>query len=219
MEKTKYTYYFGGELFNSKHLQGNATLAELIYDLSNGKYIAVLPQNLEQRNTPPHSIRDQDIITLLECDLGLFNYDSTEIDTGTVVEYMIAKFCDKPSVILRTDFRASGDQQENKWNLMSSFYPRTATVYVDSMTSYKNSELPKDPEQILKEKLSSQSAHESLSYVASEVIKAFDKVVQSEPSLKPEEIPFLYNWMSRMPGFNNEDLIKRTLDLKDRPQI
>lgn len=219
MQKSQYTYYFGGELFNSKHLHGNATLAELIYELSDGKYIAVLPQNLEQRDTPAHSIRDQDIITLLECDLGLFNYDSTEIDTGTVVEYMFAKFTDKPSVILRTDFRASGDQKENKWNLMSSFYPRTETVYIDAMTAYKHHNLPKDHEQILREKLSSKSAHESLAYVASEVIKAFDRVIETPRNISNDQLPFLYNWVSKMTAFKDDKLSNRTIDLQNRKHV
>ena len=50
----------------------------------------------------PHSIRDSDLRELLSCDLALFTYDGAELDAGTVVEYMIAKVADIPSVIVRT---------------------------------------------------------------------------------------------------------------------
>jgi hypothetical protein len=35
----------------------------------------------------------------------LFLYNGTELDSGTVVEFMFSKFADIPSVIVRTDFR------------------------------------------------------------------------------------------------------------------
>src|SRR3954465_8346222 len=92
-----YTFYCGGELFSAKHLEGNATLCEAIFALSSGRYVAVLPQNLEQRETTAHAIRDSDLRALLNCDLGLFHYDGPELDSGTVVEYMFAKFADLPS--------------------------------------------------------------------------------------------------------------------------
>ena len=110
-KKQSLTVYFASELFSLKHLIGNAYLAEAIYEKSHGRYLCVLPQNLEQRGNTAKSIRDQDILTLLGCDLGLFNYDGTELDSGTVVEFMFAKFADIPSVILRSDFRQGGDQR------------------------------------------------------------------------------------------------------------
>jgi nucleoside 2-deoxyribosyltransferase len=124
MKKTKqsYTVYFGSELFNLKHLIGNAYLAEAIYEKSHGKYLCMLPQDFEPRGKTPRAIRDQDIRALLNCDLALFNYDGTELDSGTVIEFMIAKFADIPAVILRSDIRRSGDGP-NPWNLMSSFFP------------------------------------------------------------------------------------------------
>lgn len=215
--KETFTFYLAGELFNSKHLAGNAILGEAIYTLSNGKYIAILPQNLEQRDTTAHSIRDQDILALISCDLGLFNYDSTEIDTGTVVEYMIAKFLDIPSVILRTDFRASGDQADHAWNLMSSFYPRTEVVYLDAMSVYKNSPVLESPEIILKNKLSSKAATEGLNTVAQEVIKAFDKVLSIKPIL--EHRKEVFEWFKAMPGFKPELIKDIENSLKNRKAI
>jgi len=42
---------------------------------------------------------------LLNCDLALFNFDGPELDLGTVVEFLFAKFADIPALILRMDFR------------------------------------------------------------------------------------------------------------------
>lgn len=96
--------YFAGGLFDHKELAGNALLAEAIVEASGGKYECILPQNFESRGKHPKDIRNADIDALLSCDAALFNYDGTELDSGTVVEYMFAKFADKPAVLLRTDF-------------------------------------------------------------------------------------------------------------------
>ena len=82
-------------------------------------------------------IRDKDIVTLIGCDLALFNFDGPELDSGTVAEFMFAKFADIPSLLLRTDFRRGGDQGEDPWNLMMSFYPRTRTLCLNSLEIYK----------------------------------------------------------------------------------
>ena len=41
-------------------------------------------------------------------------------------------------MILRTDFRPSGDQEPegNPWNIMVSFYPRTFALHLDAMQRY-----------------------------------------------------------------------------------
>src|SRR6201993_4966158 len=130
--------YFAGELFSLKHLVGNAALAEAIANLSNRNFTCVLPQTLEEREMSAQDIRDKDISTLIGCDLALFNFDGPELDSGTVAEFMFAKFADIPSLLLRTDFRRAGDQAEDQWNLMMSFYPRTRTLCLNSMEIYKN---------------------------------------------------------------------------------
>jgi len=131
------TFYFAGELFSQKHLIGNALLAQSIYETSEHKYLPILPQDLEFRDVTPKAIRDQDLLSLIQCDLALFHFDGPELDSGTVVEFMFAKFADIPSVILRTDFREGGDQSGvgEPWNLMCSFYPRTEVVLSSCLES------------------------------------------------------------------------------------
>ena len=209
-----YTFYFGGELFSGKHLLGNAILAEAICRRSDGRYQAVLPQNLEQRDTPAHAIRDQDIRALLACDLGLFNYDGPELDSGTVVEFMFAKFADIPAVLLRTDFRHGGDQSGvgEPWNLMTSYYPRTATVVIDAMALYQEGLVPPrtpsgEPETpgTLENNRSGEAGLTMLDRTADAVIQAFDQVLQL-PSVLPGTMrETVYHWLALMPGFRTVD--------------
>ena len=136
-----YTIYFAGQLFDHKHLAGNALLASYIDGGSQGRYQCILPQDLEQRGIGPMGIRDQDLRAVMECDLSLLNFDGAEIPVGAVVEYIYAKTLDIPTVILRTDFRGGGDQdaEGDPWNLMVSFYPRTRILHLDGMRWYQES--------------------------------------------------------------------------------
>src|SRR6201995_1357674 len=129
--------YFAGELFSTKHLVGNAAFADAIANVSNFNFTCVLPQTLEEREMSAQDIRDKDIVTLIGCDLALFNFDGPELDSGTVAEFMFAKSADIPSLLLRTDFRRAGDQGADPWNLMMSFYPRTRTLCLKSLEIYK----------------------------------------------------------------------------------
>ena len=196
-----YTFYFGGELFSTKHLLGNAALAEAIRRRSGGRFDPLLPQVLEQRDTTAHAIRDQDIRALLACDLGLFHYDGPELDSGTVVEFMFAKFADIPSVLLRTDFRGGGDSAGGEpWNLMTSFYPRTVTVLLDAMAIYhralaKESTGPDAPSAALS------AAQAMIEQTADAVVAALDQLLTMPPVLPAEMREPVYGWLARMPGF------------------
>jgi nucleoside 2-deoxyribosyltransferase len=201
-----YSYYHAGPLFTLAELTSNINLARAITSTSNHKFNATVPQDLEQRDTTPHAIRDADIRALLSCDLALFTYDGAELDSGTVVEYMFAKFADIPTVILRTDFRGAGDQggEGDKWNLMSSFYPRTKGVVVDSMGVYKAG-LALALDQGTKE---SEAGVQAGNYVtrktAEMVVKAMDEVVSMESVMPKVLRPKVYEWLALMPGFKSE---------------
>lgn len=131
--------YLAGCLFDIRHLAGNAMLAEQIEQLSESRYEVYLPQDYEPESLGAKAIRDSDFKGLLSCQLAVFQYDGTELDSGTVVEFMTAKFADIPSVLLRTDFRKGGDRNDDPWNLMSSFYPRTLSLVLDAMHLYVDS--------------------------------------------------------------------------------
>ncbi|RMZ82258.1 hypothetical protein DV738_g1902, partial [Chaetothyriales sp. CBS 135597] len=206
-----YTYYHAGPLFTLAELHSNKLLASRIQALSLSSalssssstvepnaaiFIPKLPQDLEPRSLHPHSIRDSDLLALLSCDLALFTYDGTELDSGTVVEYMVAKFADVPSVILRTDFRGAGDQQggaagddePDAWNLMSSFWPRTRVVRVDSMAVFK----------------STGSSEKLLDVVAERCVRAMEEVVRLPSSMPKESRKGVLEWLKVMPGWGYE---------------
>ena len=191
----EYTIYFAGELFDHKHLIGNALLAERIERLSDGRYRCVLPQDLEQTDSRAVDIRNQDLIGVATCDLALFNFDGSDLDSGTVVEFVYAKLLDIPAVILRTDFRGGGDQTDgDAWNLMASFYPRTRNVTLNAMAWYQEARRESDT-----------AADASARYcdrIARDVINALDAVRAETPLLNaaPDDIEHLYRWALRFPG-------------------
>ena len=193
--------YFAGELFNAKHLSGNAALAAAIQRKSGGRIRCVLPQTLESREEGAHFIRDEDLEHLISSDLALFNFDGSEIDSGTVVEFMVAKFADIPSVLLRTDFRRGGDQGQDPWNLMLSFYPRTETCCLDSMAFYKTA---------LTEGLDPVAAADRmLDQIAELVAPKLEALAQTKPILAPDLASPVHDWLVRFPGFRSPESMTR----------
>lgn len=132
----KYTVYLSGDMFDHKHLIGNTILADRIKNSSN-KYDFILPQDQPTTLTHYVDIRNYDILSIIRSDFLLVNFDGTDLDSGTVVEYIIAKMLDIPCVLLRTDFRCSSEGDSDQWNLMCSSYPRSAQVVVNSLDLYK----------------------------------------------------------------------------------
>ena len=129
--------YFAGELFDHKDIIGNLLMACSIENVSGQKYKVELPQDSEENEKrSTKSIRDRDIELLLSCDCIVANFDGTELDSGTVVEFCLAKQLGLPAVLLRTDFRKGGDNGTDPWNLMCSGYPRTSTLLLSAMEQY-----------------------------------------------------------------------------------
>jgi nucleoside 2-deoxyribosyltransferase len=190
-----FSVYFAGELFSSKHLVGNAALADAIAKASNHNFICVLPQALDERNLNAKGIRDQDIVTLIGCDLAIFNFDGPELDSGTVAEFLLAKFADIPSLLLRTDFRRGGDQEEDPWNLMMSFYPRTQILCLSSMALYKKA--------LILGMSPVEAGQNLLEQVAGEAVKGLELLSQSPSTISNDLTEPVFRWISKMPGFNS----------------
>jgi nucleoside 2-deoxyribosyltransferase len=193
--------YFAGELFNAKHLAGNAGLAAAIQRRSNGQFLCVLPQTMESREEGAHFIRDEDLEHLICSDLAIFNFDGSEIDSGTVVEFMVAKFADIPALLLRTDFRRGGDQGQDPWNLMLSFYPRTKTCCLDSMALYKTS--------LAQGSTPVDAAAWMLDQIASQVVKELDELSRLKPTLPSALTSSVHDWLVQFPGFRSPESITR----------
>ncbi len=200
--------FFGGELFNLKHIIGNAYLAEAIYEKSHGRYLCALPQDFDPRGTTARTIRDHHIRSLVACDLALFNFDGPDLDSGTVAEFMFAKFADIPSVVLRSDRRGAGDHS-SQWNPMVNFFPRTAIVTLDGLAAYKA--IVKKRQRRIDEVIrlagqhSSADAQRVCDEVAAVVVRAFDRVREIEPVMPRHLREEIYNWIPMMPGLRGKE--------------
>ena len=197
---TPYTIYFAGDLFDHKHLIGNALLASYIESCSDGRFRCVVPQDLEQPTGRGVAIRNNDLRAVMECDFGLFNFDGADLDSGTVAEYMYAKMLDIPSVLFRTDLRSRGDSDRDPWNLMCSFYPRTTKVQFNGMAAYKETAQRAESVAETVEKLYTETAIQ--------LIDALDAARQIPPLPmgNREEIEAIYRWALRFPGSGMEEL-------------
>ena len=200
--------FFAGELFSLKHLIGNAYLAEAIYEKSHGRYLCQLPQDFDPRGTTPRTIRDHHVRSLMGCDLALFSFDGPDLDSGTLAEFMIAKFADIPSVILRSDRRGSGTRA-TQWNPMANFFPRTAILSLDGLGAYKA--ILKKRHRKLDEVIrlagqhSSADAQRMCDDVAAAVVRAFDRVREVPPVMPRHLREEVYNWLPLMPGLRGKE--------------
>lgn len=201
---TSFSIYFAGELFSLKHLLGNALLAEQIYTQSEGRYRCIVPQDLEQRDTSAIAIRDQDLLQVVKSDFGIFHFDGPELDSGTVVEYMVAKMLDIPSILLRTDFRKAGDSDGDPWNLMCIGYPRTKVIVLDGMALYQ--ETTKQHNGTLYEGAVRASAN-----IATQLIDALDGVRDMRPVFSQSEIEAVYKWAQTFPGESFRECLTDTV--------
>ncbi len=132
--------YFAGDVFDHKHLAGNQLLAEAIERQSHNKYQCNLPQQLPPANNASDG-RNQCLAAIIRADIALFNFDGTDIDSGTAVEFIIAKMLDIPSVIVRTDFRNGAYFGGENWNFMASRFPRCKTVSYPVYQPYRTKKL------------------------------------------------------------------------------
>lgn len=206
-----YNVYFGSELFTLQHLIGNAYLSEAIYEKSHGRFLCQMPQDFASRGLTPRAVRDQDIRTLVASDLAVFCFDGAELDSGTVVEFMFAKFADIPSVILRSDLRRGGDGRD-PWNLMASFYPRTAIVQVDSLAEYQaiaKRRRQRDAVLKLAAQQSSASAQLLCEGIAGACVRALERVLREPPVLPKHLSEEVYAWLGRFPGLNGKQKLLR----------
>ena len=210
--------YFAGDLFNHKDLIGNLLLAEAMERESSGRYVCVLPQHLEQSTSRSIDIRNNDLSKIVSSDLILVNFDGTELDSGTVIEFLFAKALDVPAVILRSDFRSAGDQERgDPWNLMCSGYPRTGKLTLNAMAWYQEAWGKGGCTEAVLERF----------YIklSKAIITEFDKLY-NEPSLidSHQMLRNVYEWGLRFPGNGFSDLfteqeLKTLLEKKQKKAL
>jgi nucleoside 2-deoxyribosyltransferase len=138
-----YTVYAAGGLFNQHELATNVWIKEAVARLSNGKFQLVLPQSKDLKEMDALEeldaayLRNADLLGVVKADAIIARFDGLELDSGTVVEFTLAKSLGKPAVIFRCDFRhLSGRGIEEPYNLMVKSWPRTVEVHVESLMDY-----------------------------------------------------------------------------------
>ena len=132
-----YVIYSAGGLFTQDELTSNILLKEAIWRLSGGRFQLFLPQSREiqelDRPDVQAFIRNMDLLEVIKADMMLARFDGLELDSGTVVEFTVAKLLGKPTVILRSDFRRSScSGLSEPYNLMVMNWPRTVEIHIDS---------------------------------------------------------------------------------------
>jgi nucleoside 2-deoxyribosyltransferase len=137
----RYTIYFAGGLFTQHDIATNVFIKESVWRQSNGKYELILPQSKELRHLDSSDVaaylRNADLLQVVLADMLLARFDGPDLDTGTVVEFMVAKMLGKPVVVLRSDTRhLSGKGLDDPYNLMVKSWPRTVEIYIDSLMDY-----------------------------------------------------------------------------------
>jgi nucleoside 2-deoxyribosyltransferase len=206
-KKRSYTVYFGGELFSLKHLIGNAWLAEAIYEKSHGKFRCVLPQDFAAPTRVARATRDHILRALVACDLALFNFDGPDLDSGTVVEFMVAKFADIPSVLLRSDGRRASETRMEPWNLMATGFPRSATVLAPSLGRYRGRLQRRRIDDALR--LAGQHGSAAAQLVceetAAQCVRALERVLVTEPTMPKFLREEVYQWLARLPALGGKE--------------
>ena len=140
-ENKTYKVYSAGGLFTQHELTTNVLIKKAVWEGSQGKFELVLPQSKELRHTDRPDIaayiRNTDLLQVVKADLVMVRFDGVELDSGTVVEFMMAKNLGKPTVILRCDsHRLGSDHMDEPYNLMVKNWPRTVEVHIDSLIQY-----------------------------------------------------------------------------------
>jgi len=202
--KKPFTVYLAGDLWTHKDLIGNALLGEYIKKVSRGRYECVLPQDLEEPVHRTVDIRNLDLKHVMICDMAIFNFDGSNLDAGTVVEFMYAKMLDVPCLILRTDFRSAGEggQDQDPWNLMATHWPRTQVLKLHGMVDYQTSKVAKNL---------GKTILNLYRKMASQIIEGLDRARMEQPLVTdPARLRTLYDWAVQCPGAGYADLFSES---------
>lgn len=192
-QQSPITVYIAGDLWTHKDLIGNALLGEYIDKVSRRRYQCVLPQDLEVPVNRDVDIRNADLKHVLTSDMAVFNFDGTDLDSGTVVEFMYAKMLDIPCVILRTDFRSSGEgnKDQDPWNLMATHWPRTKVLRLNGMAEYLNA---RNVDSLRR------TIDKCYRKMAGEIVACLDAVRQESQLMPQHLVSTLYGWAVTMPS-------------------
>jgi nucleoside 2-deoxyribosyltransferase len=213
-----YLVHLAGGLFTQHELATNVYLKEAIWRLSKKRFELVLPQSKELRHLDRSNlaayIRNSDIRLVLQSDIIIACFDGQELDSGTVVEFMLAKMLGKPAVIIRTDSRhLNGEELDDPFNLMLRNWPRTLEVYNDSFADYSQMIAEARTtllgtgqfEAILEVELA--AIKQGIDAFADMVVKALNAVIEIDSPYPPDLREALYEAIRFTPGADFDQLL------------
>jgi nucleoside 2-deoxyribosyltransferase len=209
--ESTYTIYSAGGLFTQDELTTNILLKEAIWRLSEGKFQLFLPQSKElqmlDRPDIQAYIRNSDLLEVVKADIVMARFDGVELDSGTVVEYVMAKVLGKPTVILRSDFRRlSGTGLSEPYNLMVKNWPRSIEIHLDAYMLWAGifaeehqAAAENGPFQTtMKAELS--TVERSVDKIAEKVIAGMEAVIQMDSPYPPDYQELVYQAARFTPG-------------------
>jgi nucleoside 2-deoxyribosyltransferase len=213
-----YTVYAAGGLFTQHELTMNVLIKEAVWRFSDGRFELFLPQSreLQELDRPDIEayIRNLDLLEVVKADIIIARFDGLELDSGTVVEFVVAKSLGKPTVILRCDFRGlSGTGPETPYNLMVKSWPRTLEVHMDCLVNYAS--LFAQERQALGDSGTFQATmkaelgtvQKSVDEIAKKLIDGLDAVLKMESPYPPEYQESVYKAFRYSPGSGFHQLL------------
>jgi hypothetical protein len=159
-------------------------------------------------------LRNVDLLEVVKADIVLARFDGLELDSGTVVEFAMAKSLGKPTVILRCDFRRlSGTGLGEPYNLMAKNWPRTVDIRLNSFVVWaslfaEESQALGDSEPFqatMKAELG--MVQKSVDEIAKQVIAGLEAVIKMESPHPPEYQEIVYKAARFSPGSGFDQLL------------
>jgi len=216
-----YTVYSAGGLFTQHDLATNVLIKEAVWRLSDGKFQLFLPQSRELRelNRPDIEayIRNDDLLEVVKVDIILARFDGLELDSGTVVEFAMAKHLGKPTVILRSDIRRSSSTDLTEpYNLMVKNWPRNVDVHINSFANYAG--LFAQERQTLDDRDTFQATmnaelgavQKSVDEIARQIIDGLEAVLKLKSPYPPEYQEIVYKASRYSPGSDFDQLLTKS---------
>jgi nucleoside 2-deoxyribosyltransferase len=213
-----YLVYSAGGLFTQHDLATNVLIKEAIWRLSDGRFQPYLPQSKEARDLDRPDveafIRNKDLLAVVRCDIILARFDGLELDSGTIVEFAMAKALGKPTVILRSDTRRlSGRALDDPYNLMLKSWPRTLVIHTDSFLSYAGFLSQKRQAQSERESFQTtmeaelEAVQRSTDEIAVHIIAGLEAVLKLKSPFPREYQEVVYQALRHSPGSGFDQLL------------
>jgi nucleoside 2-deoxyribosyltransferase len=213
-----YSVYAAGGIFTQHDLASNVFLKDSVWRQSNGKFELILPQSKELRELDRSDIaayiRNVDLVQILKSDMVMARFDGLELDAGTVVEFMFAKFLGKPAVIMRCDSRRlGGENLDDPYNLMVRNWPRTVEIHFDSLINFVGgfaeewNTLGNVDTFQMKIKAESNTVMKGFDEIAQRLIQGLEAVLEMKSPYPEEYQEIVYKAMRYSPGGGYEQLL------------